>query len=227
VYTIEGERGAASPASFFGEFGYRKGGFQLHANVGYMKFDFDGPFRLKSDPPEDTEWLTGRLDMLVVSAATTWSTRFTDWFQLEYGLEAGVAMLFGDVTRTEAVKRANGEWDKCTSWASLSPDPANVLEHNPLLPNPTKEELVSCEVPDGDPDVKPPATNAGDETGAHYGVKAAKGLRNGGIPHVLPILAPRLSLRFKPIHQVVLRIDVPLPTVPFGFMGGISAQYGF
>jgi hypothetical protein len=43
----------------------------------------------------------------------------------------------------------------------------------------------------------------------------------------VPILGPRVSLRFKPIHQLVLRVDVPLPLLPYGFVGGVSAQFGF
>ena len=40
-------------------------------------------------------------------------------------------------------------------------------------------------------------------------------------------VGPRISLRFKPIKQLVLRVDVPLPVFPFGFMGGLAAQFGF
>jgi hypothetical protein len=36
-----------------------------------------------------------------------------------------------------------------------------------------------------------------------------------------------VALRFKPIHQLVLRVDVPLPLFPYGFVGGLSAQFGF
>ena len=38
---------------------------------------------------------------------------------------------------------------------------------------------------------------------------------------------PKLALRFKPIKQLVLRVDVPLPVFPLGFQGGLAALYGF
>ncbi len=227
AYHAEAGPSIGTPASIFGEFAFRRDGFQVLANVGFVKWNFAGPFQWKGHPIDDTEWIAARLNFLVLSSAITWSTSFSDWFQLEYGLEAGMAFVFGDATRSEAVKQANGKWAKCDTWASDSPNPSDIL-YNPRLPNPTPEQKRYCDIPVGPADAPPPATNGPNESGAHYGVKARHGiLHGGGVPRAVPLLGPRLSLRFKPIHQLVLRVDVPLPMVPFGFMGGISAQYGF
>jgi hypothetical protein len=208
--------------SFLGEVGWRKGGFQVTGQVGWMKWDFEGPFQLGGDPEQDTEWLNAKFDFLMFTAAVTWSTSFTDWFALEYGLEGGFAVLFGDMIRNEAYKQ-NGDWHKCDTWA-----PQSGLD-NPLWPagvTPTPEQEYYCDVPQFEGGVVPP-TNDADERGAHYNVKAERGIANGGIPHAVPVLGPRLSLRFKPIHQLVIRVDVPLPLMPFGFVGGVAAQFGF
>lgn len=227
AYGITSDRAVSSAKAGALELAYRKDGFQVLTSAGLLAISVDGPFRLKRDPSEDTEWLEARFKAVLATTTLTWSTRFTDWLQLEYGFEAGLAVMFGDLTRSEAVKRADGSWARCASWASVSSDPGNMLEHNPRSPSPTPEEVRYCERPRGDPNVPPPASNEAGEEGAHYDVRAKRGLRNGGVPRVLPVLGPRLSLRFKPAHQLTVRVDVPLPVFPFGFMGGVSAQYGF
>jgi len=210
---LESAPSVGTAGSFFGEFGYRKDGFQVTGLVGYMGWSFTGPFQLAGDTDVDTEWLDADFNLLMGTATFTWSTAFTDWLSLEYGVEAGLAALIGKMTRTEAVKDKNGKWGKCAGWAG-----------GPDLPDPTTEERSFCDRPIGKNGETLPdnvRTNGDDELGAHYGVTAEK------VPPVVPVLGPRLSLRFKPIAQLVLRVDVPLPVLPFGFVGGLSAQYGF
>lgn len=219
---LEAAPSVGSVGSFLGEVGWRKGGFQVTGQVGWMKWDFAGPFQMAKDPEQDTEWLDAKFNFLMFTAAITWSTSFTDWFALEYGLEGGFAFLFGDMIRSEAYKQ-NGSWRECPAWA-----PQDGF-FNPLWPAdmpPSPEQELYCDVPQSEGGVIPP-TNDADEIGAHYNVKAEKGIANGGIPRAVPVLGPRLSLRFKPIHQLVIRVDVPLPLAPFGFVGGIAAHYGF
>ena len=202
---------AGTAGSFLGEFGYRHDGFQVTAEIGWMNFDFKGPFQVSGDPVEDTEWLDAKLNMLMATATLTWSTSFTEWLALEYGIEGGLAAVMGTVRRTEAVKE-NGKWRACRGWAGQP----GVNETSP-------EAQIYCDHPTGNEQV----TNGADEDGAHYNVPATKGLVNGGVPRAVPVLGPRLSLRFKPIHQLVLRVDVPLPVLPYGFVGGVAAHYGF
>jgi hypothetical protein len=192
--------------SFFGEFAYRKDGFSVGANVGWMKWNFNGPFRIAGDPDTDTEWLDTNWNLLLMTSTITWSTSFTDWMSLEYGLEAGVAFIFGDMVRSEAYLKDGGGYAKCAAFA-----------------NPGEANADYCARPIGGAQV----TNQATEDGEHYGVKAVRGIANGGVPHAVPVFGPRLSLRFKPIHQLVLRVDVPLPILPMGFVGGVAAQYGF
>ncbi|MDB4990003.1 MAG: hypothetical protein JWN04_5181 [Myxococcaceae bacterium] len=226
AYAVQSGPGVTMPASFSGEVAYRKNGFQILGALNYTKLNFHGPFQYKGDPITDTEWLNAKFKLLNLTAAITWSTSFTDWFQLEYGVEAGLGLLFGDMTRSEAYKRKDGTWGKCPAWASQTTNTNDKILFNPAFPNPTPEQQRYCDVPVGDPKLPPPASNTSTMRGAQYGVTARHGLFHGGVPHVIPILGPRVSLRFKPIHQIVLRVDLPLPVIPFGFMGGISAQYG-
>lgn len=224
AYGVEEGPAVGTPASFNGELAFRKNGFQVTAALGFSKLSFKGPFQLKNDVIQDTEWLDAKFKFLNLTTAITWSTSFADWFALEYGLEVGIGFLFGDLTRSEAVKQ-NGKWSECPAWASQAP--RGSILFNPEFPSPTPAEKLYCDPPDGPSSRPPPVSNAADEDGAHYGVTANKGLFNGGVPRAVPILGPRLSLRFKPIHQFVIRVDVPLPSIPFGIVGGVAVQYGF
>jgi hypothetical protein len=217
---LEAAPSVGTAGSFFGEFGYRKDGFQIGANLGWMKWNFTGPFQLSGDPDQDTEWIDAKWNLLMMTATVTWSTSFTDWMALEYGFEAGAALIFGDMTRTEAYKR-NGQWAPCPGYVGSAalPDALAIDEQ--------RGGYCDAPIPEGGSVTAPLVTNSADEIGAHYGVKAPHGIANKGIPRGIPVLGPRLSLRFKPIHQLVLRVDVPLPILPLGFMGGLSAQYGF
>jgi hypothetical protein len=226
AYTVQTDANLFTPASFFAEAGFRRKGFQIGVNVGYLNWEFADAFRFGDDPIEDMEWLDTKFKFLVTTTTITWSTAFTDWFQLEYGLEAGLAFVMGRMIRNEAVKQPNGKWAKCETWA----DQQGFTNDNQAYPNPNPSptEELYCDLPlSENDDDQPPATNAADEIGAHYGVRAKRGAFNEGVPYVLPVLGPRLSLRFKPIAQLVLRVDVPLPSIPFGVMGGVSAQFGF
>ncbi|HEY6877423.1 MAG TPA: hypothetical protein VI299_05360 [Polyangiales bacterium] len=227
AYTVKTGPTVSTTKSFAAELAYRRRGFQVTAAASFMQLKARGPFQLKSDPIEDTEWLQANFKFLNVTAAVTWSTSFADWFALEYGLEAGVGFLFGDMIRSEAYRRSNGTWGRCPTWASQTINQNDKLHFNPDFPNPTPEQRQYCQIPDGPAGQPPPPTNKADEDGEQYGVKATRGLFNGGVPRMIPILAPRLSLRFKPIHQLVVRLDVPLPILPFGIMGGVAVQYGF
>ncbi len=204
---LESAPAVGAAGSFFAEVGYRKDGFQMTGSLGYMKWNFNGPFQMSGDPDVDTEWLDTNWNLLLATATFTWSTAFTEWFSLEYGVEAGLAFIFGDMKRTEAYRTANGDYAPCLGAGN---------------PNP-----IFCDAPLPENGVLQPVTNSAGADGAHYGVTAERGIFNGGVPHVLPVVGPRLSLRFKPIQHMVLRVDVPLPVLPLGFMGGLSAQYGF
>jgi hypothetical protein len=227
AYTVKEANTVSSTKSFAAELAFRRKGFQVTASAGFMKLKNSGPFQLKNDPIEDTEWLDANFKMLNLTAAITWSTTFADWFSIEYGLEAGIGFLFGDLVRTEAYQRNDGGWGKCPGWASQTTNENDTLRFNPDFPNPTLTQRRFCQIPDGPAGQPPPDSNTSDMDGEQYDQKAKKGLFNKGVPHAFPILGPRLSLRFKPIHQVVLRVDLPLPILPFGIVGGVAAQYGF
>ncbi|HEX5660535.1 MAG TPA: hypothetical protein VFX59_25245 [Polyangiales bacterium] len=228
AYTVKEANTVSNTKSFAAELSFRRKGFQVTGSLGFMRLKARGPFQLKSDPLEDTEWLQADFKLLNLTTAITWSTTFADWFSIEYGLEAGIGFLFGDLIRSEAYKRTNGTWGKCPTWASQTTNEDDLTKFNPNFPGtPTREQRQYCQIPDGPSGQIPPDSNTSDMDGEQYDQKAKKGLFNKGVPHAIPILGPRLSLRFKPIHQVVIRVDVPLPILPFGIVGGVAAQYGF
>lgn len=225
AYTLKAEDSLFTPKAFFAEAGFRRDGFQVGVNLGLVNWKFKEVFRMKDDPIEDAEWMNGKFNFVVATTSLTWSTAFRDWFQLEYGLEAGLAFIAGRMIRNEAV-REDGKWRKCDTWASQAgfENPDDSFPN----PNPSRTQQLYCDVPRSNlpgTTEEPAPSDSGDELGAHYGAKMERGLFNEGIPYVVPVLAPRLSLRFKPVRQLVVRVDVPLPSLPFGLMGGVALQY--
>ena len=70
-----------------------------------------------------------------------------------------------------------------------------------------------------------PITNQDGEEGAHYGVQARQWFDGGSVPNLWFRLAPQISLRFKPIHQIVIRADVGFDLFSGIFVGG-ALQFG-
>jgi hypothetical protein len=208
--------GVSTAGSFSGEFGYRRNGMQITAAVGWMKIGFHGPFQRKDQDPTNVEWLDTRWNVLMATGALTWSSPFTDWFALEYGLEAGAAFIFGNMIRTQAYQNSNGSWAKCASVGV-----PNTTYCIPTVP----EKDTNHDGKVGSNDARPPVTNSATHDGAHYHVKAARGFAHG-VPYGVPMIGPRLSLRFKPIHQLVIRADITL-LLPMVLSPALAVQYGF
>ena len=71
----------------------------------------------------------------------------------------------------------------------------------------------------GDPG-NAPLTNEDGEEGAHYGVIARQWFDGGSVPNLWFRLAPQISLRIKPIHQLVIRADVGFDIFSGIYVGG-------
>jgi len=185
--------------SFGAEFTYRKDGFDIVGSLFLARPEGQGPMRASGDPIEDTEWVETDLWAVFVSGTFLWSTSFTDWFAIEYGVGVGLGVVIGDVYRWEAYPDAEGNYQKC----NREGDPnARFCE------SPGTYEPNQC----------------GDGTG-HYGCHEGQWSSGGDVPNVVPWLAlPHLALRFKPIKQLMMRVEGGFG---LGFFMGASAAYGF
>ena len=96
------EQTSASNPAFGLEFTYRKDSFEIITSLWYQSYSVNGPFRGNGDTVMETEFIDSDLKAAFVGAAFLWSTMFTDWIGLEYGLDIGIGGVWGDLERNEA-----------------------------------------------------------------------------------------------------------------------------
>jgi hypothetical protein len=199
------ERSSGSDFPAFGaEFTYRKDGFSAIGSLWLARPEGNGPFRANGDPIEDTEWVQTDMWAVFVSGTFLWSTSFTDWFAIEYGVGVGLGVIIGDVYRTEA-------------YPTSGPDDGYVACAGPGNPDGRFCEPGAVSVPRGQ-------LQCADGMG-HYNCREGQWSEGGDVPNVVPWLAiPHLGLRFKPIKQLQLKVEGGFG---LGFFMGFSAAYGF
>lgn len=186
-------------------FNWRKDNFNIVANVWWNNAVAEGYFRANGDPREDTEFIDVDLGLVFINAEFLWSFPLVDWFAIELGFDLGIGFIYGDLVRTEAYETAIGadDFQPCSGPG----DPNDVTGRY-------------CEGPPA-PD---PCYN---NSGAHYNCREANWTSPGGdVPIVFPWIAlPHFALRFKPIHQLQIRIDVAYNLYAISFGAGL--WYGF
>lgn len=100
LFTDE-QTAADNPAAGL-ELTIRKDNFEIVASVWYQAYFVNGPFRGNGDAELETEFIDSELKAAFIGAAFLWSTMFTDWIGLEYGLDIGIGGVWGDLHRNEA-----------------------------------------------------------------------------------------------------------------------------
>lgn len=208
---------------FGGEFIRRRDGMDVIASVYYADYRFSGPFLAKDDPPQDVEWIDSDMWAVMGSVTLLWGSHFSDWFAIQYGLGVGVGWLFGDMVRTEAYPSNSGH-SRCVAptgpglpGSAQSSDPNDPAAFSGGLGE-TVEQY--CAPPSSFP------TDADGDDGEHYGVTARTWFDSGSRPNLWFRFAPQLSLRFKPMHQLVIRVDGGFDLFS-GIFVGAAAAFGF
>jgi hypothetical protein len=182
----------ASPTVFTPSFGVtitrrNAEGFSWVLGIGYASYGFDGPFRAKGDPEQDTEYLDSGLGLLHVRGMLLWSTDLSRTLSFEYGVGVELGAVLGSMTRTEAYKDFGGNFHPC------------VMQGVP--------DLIFCEATtNGLP------TNAADEKGAHYHVK-----ETGVPPVAGALMLPALALRYTPIEKLAIKLEASFGLFQFTF----------
>jgi hypothetical protein len=125
------EQTAADNPSAGLEFTYRKDDFEIITQLWYQAYFVNGPFRGKGDTLQETEFIDSELKAVFIGAAFLWSTMFTDWIGLEYGLDIGIGGVWGDLQRNEArPSDADGSVRGYTACSGPG-DPANPVYCEP------------------------------------------------------------------------------------------------
>lgn len=202
------------------EFTIRKDGFEVVVGAWYADFRTEGGFLANGDPITDLEYIDSNLRAAFVGATFLWSTMFNDYIGLQYGLGVGIGYVFGDLIRTEGYPSQNSGWQPCQQPASrgIAEQPGRPFDMAHPSGAPLGEFCQDPIPPDGSTTV--PQTNLDGEEGAHYNVEARNWFDGGSVPNFYFRLAPQISLRFKPIHQIVIRADVGFDIFSGVFFGG-------
>jgi len=183
-------------------FNWRRNNFNVIANVWWNNAQGDGYFRAQGDPRTDTEYITVDLGVVFINAEFLWSFPITDWFAFEVGFDLGIGFIYGNLVRNEAYESSVGadDWQPCDG----ANDPASPSYCETAAPDP-------CYNTDG----------------GHYNCTEPNWFTDGGdTPFVFPWVGlPHVALRFKPIHQFQIRVDVGYGLYNFYFGGSLS--YGF
>jgi len=231
LFSALGPSGVQVPQYQF-EIDRRRNGVDLITAIYYADYSFTGPFRGNGDSVDETEIIRSNLRTFGASVSMLWSSNFSDVVALQYGFDFGLGVLFGSVKRTEAYPSNGGPhthdgWAPCVGPTSAgAAGTAQSTDAFDDLRYPTMNTASSfCGVP-SDASAAGGYTDPDQRNGEQYGV-TARGLFHGGkVPPFSVRAAPRLSLRIKPIRQLVLRFDAGFDFGSGVFLGA-AAHYGF
>jgi hypothetical protein len=172
------------------EFSVRKDKFEMIFSITYADFGMeDTIFKAKDDPETAWEMVRSEIWQIMLMADFMWSAEMSPEFSINYGLGAGLGLVFGDLFRSqltpEGVPGANLSdpytWRKCLRSAPRT---------------------AYCE--EGDPfeeDIEPTWANGGSQ------------------PIVFPWLAIQTGLRFKPHRNFAAHLDVGIAAPVLFFFG--------
>ncbi|HEV8246237.1 MAG TPA: hypothetical protein VGP93_10735, partial [Polyangiaceae bacterium] len=102
-------------ANNFGpEFAIRKDDFEYDFAMTYTAYTMDPtPFKAKSDGEDAWEIVESHIKVLYLTADFLWSHPFSPKFALNYGVDAGFGIVWGDLPRVQAYKNASGDYVPC------------------------------------------------------------------------------------------------------------------
>jgi hypothetical protein len=105
------------------EFVIRKDNFEYDFSLTYTSYAFDPtPFKAATDGEDAWELVESHIKVLYLGADFLWSKPLNEQWALNYGVGAGLGIVWGDLKRVQAYKDANGDYQPCV--AEGNPNPA-------------------------------------------------------------------------------------------------------
>lgn len=96
------------------EFGIRKDGFEYNFGLWLAGYGMDPtPFKATSDGEDAWELVESKIKVLYLTADFLWSHPFSPELALNYGMGAGIGIVWGDLLRNQAF-RQNGSFVPCS-----------------------------------------------------------------------------------------------------------------
>ncbi|MEM1417682.1 MAG: hypothetical protein AAGH15_22480 [Myxococcota bacterium] len=207
----------------------RKKGFDIIPSLFLQGYRTQGPYRGRGDELTDQEIIISDLNAFMGGLAFLWSVEFNKYVSFQYGFDLGFGVTYGDLNRTEAYPTdlAPDAIESETSYDGWSPcpgptpsDPRRVAYCGPVDESEGREIIR-------DPITGEALSNADGSEGEHYGINVRRWSDGGGLPNVWFRLAlPHLAIRFKPIKQVMVRVDAGFDLFSGPFVG-VAGHVGF
>ena len=199
-----------------GFFAWRRNGLTLTVEVGYQGLGGDGFYRGNNAVETEQEYVRSQLGIVFGQLAFQWAIPVTAWFSVDLGIGIALGGMTGNLTRQEAYPDATQQYHYSACQGEGVPN------------------AQYCEGP-----VERPGTNGRlDDSRVHGGTyqmtnNGAPGtgpnpfyFGDGGVPPIFGWLQlPRVSLRFTPIRQLLIRLDVSYNLYGIGFGGALGYQF--
>lgn len=100
------------------EFGIRKAGFEFNFSLWLAGYGMDStPFKAKADGESAWELVESNIKVLYLTSDLLWSHPFSNELALNYGMGAGLGVVWGALHRNQAY-RVGGGFQKCPSNAA-------------------------------------------------------------------------------------------------------------
>jgi hypothetical protein len=203
------------------QFTWRRNGFGVMAEVWYLGFGHAGYYHGLGAADTEFELVESNLGAVFGNFVFDWSIDVTDWFAFEIGFGLGFGGMVGNLYRTEAYRdSATGQLNRCRG--PNSPPTAGGYCEGPVELRGSGGRLDDTRMRGGtyqrtgDPTIDGLPNNGPNPW--YFG--------DGGVPPMFFWLdLPRIGLRFKPIHQIQIRVDGGYNLYGFNFGGSIA--YGF
>jgi hypothetical protein len=110
IVSLFADGGATVAVHSFGpEFAIRKDGFEYNFGLTYAGYGMsDTPFKSKSDGEDAWELVNSQIKVLYLTADFLWSHELSPQFAINYGMGAGLGLVFGTLYRNQAIKTGSG-----------------------------------------------------------------------------------------------------------------------
>jgi outer membrane protein OmpA-like peptidoglycan-associated protein len=183
------------------------GGLNVVMGVGYMPYEFQGPFVQEAQPITDTELVDSSVALWHLTGSLLWDIEFHHTIALEIGFGIDFGVLTGEIRRTEAYLD-DGRFRECEG-----PE-QNEFE---TLDDGTVEDY--CDDPEHPEDANDRSDNY-DEEGEHYDV-----IEERVPPVILFPMIPHVALRVQPFKHLTIKAEFAFGVVQM--WAGVSLQLSF
>jgi hypothetical protein len=187
-------------AGMGGYFAFRRNGLNVIAEIWYAGFGGQGYFRGSGADPE-TDYFNSQLGVVFGNFVFQWAVPVNEWFSVDIGIGLGLGGVVGNMQRQDATTTTPGRG------YSICPGPGLGA------PGYCPPDMPTAPGNDGTYHIRDNTTNP-------------FGFGSGLVPPIFPWLdIPRVTARFTPIRQLVIRVDLGYSIYAFNWGGSIGYQF--